>query len=146
MSLNGAIHQNGQRIVLLSALTIGAAVAATATTPVVLLSGIKYLVVQAKFLYGAGGTTVDAYVQTSIDGGVTWVDIMEFAFTTSALRKISAVVASTAVAAAVTPSDGALTANTILSGVFGDRLRVKYVTVGTYTGATSLAIDAIAKG
>jgi hypothetical protein len=146
MALNGAIHQNGQRIKLLSVLTIAAAVAATATTPVLLLSGIKYLVVQANFLYGAGGTSVDAYVQTSVDGGTTWIDIMEFAFTTAAARKISAVVISTAVAASVTPSDGALTASTILSGVLGDRLRVKYVTVGTYSGATSLAVDAIAKG
>lgn len=153
MGMNSGLHQSEQRLNLLSAgsttptlgLTIGAAVAATATTPVTKLGGAWYLVVQAKFLYGAGGTTVDAYVQTSIDGGVTWADIMQFNFTTAAATKISAIALSTALAAVVAPTDGTLASNLIVSGLFGDRIRLKYVTVGTYTGATSLKVDGIIK-
>lgn len=152
MALNGGLHVSGQRINLLSdpttktaGLTIGAAVAATATTPVTRLSGAWYLVVQAIFLYGAGGTTANAYVQTSIDGGATWADIMNFSFTTAAATKISAIALSTALAAVVVPTDGSLASNTILSGLFGDRIRLKYVTTGTYTGATSLKVDAVIK-
>ena len=146
MSQSSNLHNNGQRIPLLAALTIGAAVSATGTTPVVKLSGAQYLAVEAQFLYGAGGTTVDAYIQTSLDGGTTWIDIMNFHFTTSAASKVSAVVTSTALAAGITPTDGTLTNNTILSGLLGDRIRAKYVTVGTYTGATSLQLDAVVKG
>ncbi len=132
-------------MVLLAPLTIGAAVAATATTPIKGLRAMNYLAVEAIFLYGAGGTTAKAYVQTSLDGGTTWFDIMCFSFTTAAASKISAVVCSTALAAVVVPGDGALTNDTILSGLLGNMLRVKYVTTGTYTGATSLALYGIAK-
>lgn len=140
------IHINGGHLQLLAALTIGAAVALTPGTPVLYLGGIKYLTVQATFLYGAGGTTAKAFVQTSLDGGVLWIDIMCFAFTTAAARKVSAVVNSTALAAAAVPVVGALADDTILSGLLGDRIRLSYVTTGTYTGATSLAVDAVAKG
>jgi len=146
MSLNGTVHQSGQHIVALPATTIAAAVAAVGTTAITRLSGAKYLVAQAKFLYGAGGTNVNVYVQTSLDQGVTWVDIMNFLFTTAAATKISAVVATTALAAVIAPSDGALTSNTILSGLLGERFRIKWVTTGTYSGATSLQVDLIVKG
>lgn len=146
MVKNSAAHINGGRIILLAALTIGAAVAATATTPIAQLGGMWYLVAQAKFLYGAGGTTVNAYVQTSIDGGASWIDIMQFAFTTAAATKISAVKAGIALAAVTVPGDGALTANTIVDGLLGDRLRLKYVSTGTYTGASSLEVTAVVKG
>jgi hypothetical protein len=35
------------------------------------------LTVQCNFVYGLGGATVDAYVQMSVDGGSTWVDVAE---------------------------------------------------------------------
>lgn len=149
MAISDDLHSNYQEIILLPTLTIAGAVSATATTPVTGLGGMKYLAVEAYFLYGAGGTTVDAYVQTSLDRGVSWIDIMEFAFTTSALKKVNSVSifqTSAAPYAPVTYTDGALTASTAVPGILGDRLRVKYVTVGTYTGATSLAIYALAKG
>jgi hypothetical protein len=146
MSMTSRLQQSARRIVFLPALTIAAAVAATATPPITQLGGMTYLAVIAKFLYGAGGTTVDAYLQTSINGGASWIDIMEFNFTTAAATKVSAVSTAVALAAVAVPGDGALTVNTILNGLLGDRLRLKYVTVGTYSGATSLAVDALVKG
>jgi hypothetical protein len=102
--------------------------------------GTQTISVEAIFLYGSGGTSAKAYVQTSLDNGATWIDVMSFAFTTAAASKVSQVNIYTAVAAAVTPTDGTLTDNTILSGVLGDRLRVKVITTGTYGGATSIKV------
>jgi len=103
------------------------------------------IAIQSKFLYGAGGTSVKAYVQTSLDAGSTWIDIASFAYTTSAATKVSCVKGSVAVAAALTPTDGTLTDNTILDGLIGDRIRVKWTSVGTYTGATSLAVSVVVR-
>lgn len=144
MALSGSVHTSGQYGSLMPDTDITAAGTYT-TTPELQLSGMKYLVAEAKLTYGSGGTSVKAYVQTSLDQGETWIDIMSFAFTTASASKVSAVSAAIALAAAVAPTDGSLTDNTILNGLLGDRLRVKYVVTGTYAG-TTLDIDMIAKG
>jgi hypothetical protein len=139
------LKMNGQRFTLLAPLTIGAPVSGV-TPPITDLSGMRYLVVMANFLYGAAGTTVKAWVQTSLDGGLTWIDVMSFAFLLAAANKVSAVGVYTALAAVAVPGDGVLADNTIVNGLLGDQIRVKYITTGTYTGATSLALYATAKG
>lgn len=102
---------------------------------------------QATFTYGSGGTSADAWVQTSLDGGTTWSDVAHFNFTTASARTIMNVAANTPALATITPGDGgALAVNTALSGVWGNMWRVKYTTVGTYAGNTKLLIDAIAVG
>jgi hypothetical protein len=147
MALSGNQHVGGRRFTLLAPLTIGVAVAATAGTAVVRLAGMNYLGVEAIFLYGAGGTTVKAWIQTSFDGGTTWVDIINLPFTTAAASKTAAVSTSvTAGTAPVAVTDGTAADSAIVNGVLGDRVRVKYVTTGTYTGATSLAVYGVAKG
>lgn len=97
----------------------------------------KYLAAQANFTRSAGGTTLKAYVQTSFDDD-NWCDIMCFAFTTTTARKVQAITLSTALAANITPTDAALADNTILSGLLGHKIRVKYVVVGSYTGTFRL--------
>lgn len=151
MAIRADVHVNEQFIKLLPPLTITTPIAATATTPVTNLGGMKSVTVEVKFVYGSGEiTTADVYIQTSLDGGLTWVDIMEFAFTSSTVNKVNSVnIYSTIGASAwvpITPSDGALTANTAVQGVLGDRLRAKYVTTGTYGGSTTVAIYATVKG
>jgi hypothetical protein len=147
MSLNGEVHGDAQHIILLAPTVITTAVGPVLSTPVTKLSGMKYLCVEAIFIYGADGTSADAYVQTSFDGGLTWVDLMNFHFLTTTASKISACTSCIAPAAqAFAPSDGALTANTIIQGVFGHSLRLSWTTVGTYSGSTSLAVYAVAKG
>lgn len=146
MSYN-EINLGVRRMVLLAPLTIGDAVAATATTPKTGLGGMKYLVVTGVFLYGSGGTDAIARVQTSIDGGLSWIDIASLGFLTAASKKVSVVTTQIAPAAqAAVYTDGSLAVNTIIQGVLGDRLRVKYVTTGNYADVTSLAVYAIAKG
>ena len=109
-----------------------------------LIGTARYLLLEAKFLYGAAGTTAKFWVQTRVVGG-TWRDIANFAFTTAAATKWHAVKAEIATAAAIAASDAALTDDTILDGFIGDEIRVKYTTTGTYTGATSIQILATVK-
>lgn len=141
----GAGRSGDQLLTLLAQTTIAGAVTGQTTTPVVPKQGVTTLVLQAKLAYGSGGTTVKAWVQTSFDGGTTWVDVANFAFTTSAATIVHAVKANTTVTANYTPTDGTLADNTIKDGLIGDRLRVKYTTTGTYAGTTHLTITAVAK-
>lgn len=106
-----------------------------------LLGAPRNLTLQANFVYGSGGTTVDAYVQTSVDGGNTWVDVCNFHFTTSSQRFLFNLNAQTPVTTEYTATDGSLSSNTSKDGILGSQLRVKYQSTGTYSG-TSLSVDA----
>ena len=103
------------------------------------------LTVSANFTHGTGGTSVDAYIQTSMDGGTTWVDIAEFSFATSTSTALYNLSSGTPVTSPVTPTDGGLTANTSVNGLLGNLFRVKTIVVGTYSG-TSLVVNAISAG
>jgi hypothetical protein len=98
--------------------------------------------VVAKFTYGSGGTTVKAWLQTSLDNGATWIDVAAFAFTTASATKVSSLRRSIALAAAYVPTDGTLTDDTIKDGLLGGLYRVKYTTTGTYAGGTKLNVTA----
>lgn len=104
------------------------------------------MTLQGNFTYGSGGTSTDAYVQTSLDGGGTWIDVADFHFTTSSQRFVYNLNSSTSVTTEYTPTDGSISANTSKDGVFGSQWRVKYTTVGTYAGSTTLRIDGFANG
>ena len=119
--------------------------AVTAVTPDVIQSfdRVESITVQAAFTYGSGGTTTKAWVQSSVDGGTTWFDIANFAFTTSTATRLYHLTAA-AVTSIATPTDGTLADNTSVNGLLGDRFRVKLTTTGTYA-ATSLVVTAIAK-
>ena len=95
------------------------------------------LQVETIFTYGSGGTTCKVYIQTSLDGGLTWIDIACHAFTTATASKVSAITENIAPASqAFAPTDGSLTDNTIIQGVLGDLLRAKVISVGTYAATT----------
>ena len=102
---------------------------------------VKGICMQAAFTYGAGGTSVIAYLQTSLDDGATYFDIACFSFTTSSLTNMYTVNNETARTTAVVPTNATLAANTVVNGLVGNHLRVRYVTTGTYTGVTLLKID-----
>jgi hypothetical protein len=103
----------------------------------------RSLTVQATFAREAGGTSCKAWIQTSFDGGQSWVDVMCFAFLTTPAKAINSVRLDIAVGPNYTPTDGTLADNTIKDGLLGDRIRAKYTTVGTYSGASSLALTAV---
>lgn len=130
---------------ILLPVTIGAAIASLQQGPVWEFEpgALKDLALQAQFDYGAGGTSVDAYVGTSFDGGVTWFDVANFHFLTAAAVKAFNLSSGTPQATILTPAAiGTITANTAQDGYLGDLLSVFYKSSGTYSGATSLAVYA----
>lgn len=132
---------------LLPTTTITSAVTAATTTPFVLTAVPRNLAVEAQFVYGSGGTTADAYVQTSLDGGASWFDVADFHFTTSSGKAAFNLSAATPVTTQYTTlTDGSLAANTAKDGLLGPQYRVKYTTTGTYAGSTTLRVDVGALG
>ena len=84
------------------------------------------------------GTSVTAYLQTSLDGGATWTDIHVHAYANTATNKTTASCVYIAPASqGFTGTDGSGSAG-IIQGVLGDRFRLKVTSVGTYDdpGAT----------
>lgn len=103
------------------------------------LEGLLALAAQLRLAYGSGGTTVRAYVQTSLDQGTTWIDIACVLFGTASEVAALNFSALTPKTTQVTPTDGALSDDTAVDGVLGDRFRLKVVSTGTYAGSTVLS-------
>jgi hypothetical protein len=132
---------------LLQGLAITGPVTAQVTPAMQFRDGLPAsAVLQATFTYGSGGTTVDAWVQTSFDGGSTWCDAANFHFTTASLNALYNLNANTSITTALTLTDGTLAANTSKDGVLGPLWRVKYTTTGTYAGGTTLLVAITARG
>jgi hypothetical protein len=149
MASSGSVHESGQRVVLLNALPITAAVAAVTTTPIKVLSGALYLGAHGIFTFGSGGTNAKFWLQTSFDGGTSWIDILNMAFLVATLQKVGSVSAHLIAGVAgtvVAPTDGTLADDTTRQGLLGTQLRVKYTTTGTYAGGTTISINAVLKG
>ena len=106
--------------------------------------GILTLAIQGSLVRAGGGTSVKVYVQTSLDGGASWCDVACQTFATTTAKKVSALRTSIALAASYTPTDGSLADDSIKDGLLGDRIRCKSVITGTYTGASSITVTAVA--
>jgi hypothetical protein len=131
---------------LLANRSITTPVTLQATTPIVLTNGaFRSADVQASFVTAGGGSTVTAFVQTSLDGGATWADVACFGFTTSSAVKVFNLSTTAAVTSPITPTSGALTANTALAGVMGNQWRALISSTGTYAG-TTLRVDITPRG
>ncbi len=121
-------------------ITAAAALAAVPASALVLPDPARSVCVQATFTYGSGGTSVDAYLQTTLDGGNTWIDIAQFHFTTASAQSVFNLSSLTAVTTQYTPTDGTLAANTAKDGILGRHFQVKVASVGTYAN-TTLRVD-----
>jgi hypothetical protein len=121
-------------------LPITTALGVTTTNPMKLNASPRNIAVQGNFTYGSGGTTVDAYLQTSLDGGNTWTDIAQFHFALVSARFQYNLNSQTPVTTEYTATDGTLAANTAKDGILGPQFRVKYTSAGTYA-ATTLTVD-----
>lgn len=145
MSFGGQHFQGGSTVVLLDTTTITTAAAGVTTAPVTGFFGMKSLLAEGIFVYGSGGTTLKVWVQSSVDGGVTWFDIMNLAFTTASANIAGEVAAELGkTPAAVT--DGTLADLGVNQGMLGDRIRLKYTSTGTYAGDTTIKVVAQIKG
>lgn len=98
------------------------------------LAGMLAMAAQLRLAYGSGGTSIKAYLQTSLDEGVTAIDIACVVFGMASEIAALNFSALTPKTAQVTPTDGALTDDTAIDGILGDRFRIKLVSVGTYAG------------
>jgi hypothetical protein len=101
----------------------------------------KNVIIQASFVYGSGGTTLKAWVQTSLDFGNSWIDIHCFSVAQTSLINVVNLSALTAVTTPYVATDGTLAANTVKDGVIGPMFRVKTTSTGTYAGGTTLRVD-----
>lgn len=108
------------------------------------LEGILAAAVQFRFSYGAGGTSVRAYLQTTLDQGTTWIDIACVLFTTASEVAAFNFSGLTPKTTALVPADGALADDTTVDGILGDRLRVKVTSTGTYSN-TTLSVRAMVR-
>src|ERR1700756_3717936 len=93
---------------------------------------MPYIEALCTFTWGSGGTSVNAYVQTSIDKN-TWVDVISFAQFANVSGN-SFLAAQQSGIAVQSPTDGALPPNTIVTGLLYNLYwRVKYTVVGAYS-------------
>lgn len=110
-----------------------AAAATQTTTAIADLNGLAGLSGWIRFA-GTGGTSVDVYLQTSPDQGVTWIDLYNAHFTAAGVSLFS--LSHGAAGANLAVTDGSLASNTALnSGVVPlfDKYRLKIVSVGIWT-------------
>lgn len=136
-------HDSKVRVYDNQALTT--ALSAAQTDPIKIPADVCVITFMAKLTVGGGGTDADLWVQSSADGGTSWHDIIQFHFTNSTLVKVGSVnglIASTH----ATATTATLADNTIVNGYIGTQLRVHYLTTGTFTGTTTLTLDAVFKG
>lgn len=101
--------------------------------------GSRNLLIAGTFNWGSGGTSVDAWWQSSFDGNA-WFDIANMHWTTAGLTKAYNLSGMTPVTTSPTFASGALAANSCVDGMIGDYLSVLYTTVGTYGANTNLQL------
>lgn len=97
------------------------------------LDGMMSVSVLFDFRAGTNGGEADvrAYLQTSLDDGNTPFDIACSAFTSSQRRIFN--VATESSSAPSVATDAALSDETVLAGVLGNRLRLKVVSTGSWS-------------
>lgn len=107
--------------------------------------GVQALTTQFRFSYGSGGTSVRAYLQTSLDQGATPIDISCAVFGTASsvnVVNLSGLTPMMSIWGDGFPADGALADSTIIDGILGDRFRIKLVSTGVYAASTVLSVRA----
>jgi hypothetical protein len=97
------------------------------------------LTANLRLAYGSGGTSIKAYLQTSLDQQTTAIDIACVVFGTASENEVLNFAGQTPKLTQVSPTDGTLTDDTAIDGILGDRFRIKIVSTGTYAGSTVLS-------
>lgn len=108
------------------------------------LEGMLALNLVADFDVGTAGSgaTVGVTVQTRFGSGGDWIDIAQFDFTTASAKKVANL--SGLISKAVT-ADPALSAEGVVDGVLGDRLRAIVTSTGTYGANCNITVTASAR-
>ena len=103
-----------------------------------IVTASSHLIARADFVYTSGVGEVRAWVQTSIDEGATWIDIMCFAFTLDKTESKLHAVGLVSEVEDKEPMDGLLDDNKVERGICGDRYRVKYASIGTLVATLTI--------
>lgn len=96
----------------------------------------EWAAMQANLTYGAGGTSIKVFLQTTFDDGplpITWRDVACLAFLVAGANKLAAVTTNVAATVQAAATDGTLADDTINQGILGVKYRIKYIIAGTYT-------------
>ncbi|MER9306784.1 hypothetical protein [Mesorhizobium sp. M0496] len=109
------------------------------------LDGMHSALLQLRLAYGSGGTTIRAYLQTSLDGGTTAVDMACVLFGTASETAILNFSALTPKLTQVAPTDGTLADDTAIDAIIGTMLRLKLVSTGVYAGQTLLSARVVTR-
>jgi hypothetical protein len=99
------------------------------------------------YVSGGAAANLNVWLQTSLDGGQTWCDVISFTQLAQASARVVAAVSAFPPSAGLAPaaaSDGALAAGSVVNGLFGGWWRVKYSVGTAYTGGTVLSVAAFA--
>ncbi len=124
---------------LLSTTAAAAGTVTSAAQVVGYRHGVRALGMQVNFTGGAGGTSVDVTIQTSIDGGGTWIDIWHCTqFVNTPARRCAAFAFQSPTADV--PVSGALGTPATTRALMGGHLRAVAVVVGSYT-STLVQVD-----
>lgn len=102
------------------------------------LEGMLAATLQANLNWGSGGTSLKVLWETSLDQGTSWIEVCRMAFATASEENIVNLSGLTPKTTVVTPA--ALSDDSCLDGVFGDRWRARILAVGVFAGNTSLSL------
>lgn len=122
------------RLFTLASFSVGAA-GTQNIEQVIDLAGVSAISFEAVFAYGTGGTTCIAKIQTSFDGGTLWRDIARIDFA-QANRTVHFNIEALAAKAIAAYAD--LSAEGLVHGVLGDRLRAQIISTGTYANTAGI--------
>jgi len=96
--------------------------------------------IEANFVYGSGGDTLKVIVETTLNQGITWIEIARLAFAQASAEKVINLSALTPVTTVYAPT--ALSDDTVKDGILGDRFRARTLkgAGAAYAGNTSLSL------
>ncbi|SRR5579883_913896 len=116
----------------------------TPATQIPSLVGMSGASLQVRLSGGTGGSTINVFIQTSIDQGQSWFDVANVSFaTTPGVQVLN--LSGLDKAVPVTPGNLTLSSGTILDGPLGDRLQAVVISTGTYGAGTLVSVRGVAR-
>lgn len=109
-------------------------------TGVVDLEGLTAVTFEARFSpIGTTGTGLTAWLQTTLDQGLSYIDIARFDFGGTAEIKYANLSGLTPKTTPLNPTDGGLGPNSCVDGILGDQLVLKLSSTGTFGAGSVLS-------
>lgn len=105
------------------------------------LEGMQQVAIELRFLWGSGGGSVKALVQSALGNDGPAYDVVQCTFTTAARTVLCELYAGTTglvepSVAGIDSSGNEVITDGLVCNVLGDRLRLVLIVTGTYTNTT----------